>query len=112
MQKNIQEADKTKEFPYGSGIPSLWKELVGKCHCEKCLQEDYDERIKNGTPFEDLVFKHPVWLMILCQKCGNKRCPHATDHNNECTNSNEAGQKGSSYEHCIVPPKEEDEKPV
>jgi hypothetical protein len=36
--------------------------------------------------------------MLLCQTCGNKRCPHATDHRLACTNSNEPGQKGSAYE--------------
>lgn len=35
--------------------------------------------------------------MIVCAICGNKRCPHATDHRNACTNSNEPGQPGSSY---------------
>ena len=35
---------------------------------------------------------------IVCPTCGNKRCPHATDHNLQCTNSNEPGQKGSRYE--------------
>lgn len=35
--------------------------------------------------------------MYLCETCGNKRCPHATDHRNACTNSNEPGQHGSSY---------------
>jgi hypothetical protein len=35
--------------------------------------------------------------MILCATCGNKRCPHATDHRHACTNSNEPGQPGSSY---------------
>jgi hypothetical protein len=35
--------------------------------------------------------------MILCPKCGNKRCPHATDHRHECTGSNESGQAGSYY---------------
>jgi hypothetical protein len=35
--------------------------------------------------------------MILCPVCGNKRCPHATNHNNPCTNSNEPGQPGSRY---------------
>jgi hypothetical protein len=35
--------------------------------------------------------------MILCAICGNKRCPHATDHRNACTNSNATGQVGSSY---------------
>lgn len=35
--------------------------------------------------------------MILCATCGNKRCPHATDHRNACTGSNEPGQPGSAY---------------
>lgn len=35
--------------------------------------------------------------MILCVKCGHKRCPHATNHENACTGSNEPGQTGSSY---------------
>ncbi len=35
--------------------------------------------------------------MYLCETCGNKRCPHATDHRNACTNSNEPGQAGSAY---------------
>jgi len=32
--------------------------------------------------------------MILCQKCWNKRCPHAEWHGYECTGSNEPGQVG------------------
>jgi len=35
--------------------------------------------------------------MILCSICGNKRCPHATDHRHACTNSNEYGQPGSVF---------------
>lgn len=35
--------------------------------------------------------------MVLCSICGNKRCPHATDHRLGCTNSNEPGQDGSKY---------------
>lgn len=35
--------------------------------------------------------------MVLCPTCGNKRCPHANDHRNECTGSNEPGQPGSAY---------------
>jgi len=34
---------------------------------------------------------------IVCPTCGNKRCPRATDHRNECSGSNEAGQEGSRY---------------
>jgi hypothetical protein len=40
--------------------------------------------------------------MLLCPTCGNKRCPHATDHRHECTGSNEAGQPGSIYGHHEV----------
>lgn len=35
--------------------------------------------------------------MILCGTCGNKRCPKATDHELECTGSNEPNQQGSIY---------------
>lgn len=35
--------------------------------------------------------------MELCETCGNKRCPHATDRAYACTGSNEAGQPGSKY---------------
>ncbi|MGY6251845.1 hypothetical protein ACXIVK_00175 [Paraburkholderia caledonica] len=45
----------------------------------------------------------PIMLMdmrmVVCPTCGNKRCPHATDHRNACSGSNEPGQKGSSWEH-------------
>ena len=34
---------------------------------------------------------------VVCPECGNKRCPHANDHRNACTGSNEPGQIGSAY---------------
>lgn len=34
---------------------------------------------------------------VVCQECGNKRCPKATDHRFACTHSNEPGQPGSRY---------------
>ena len=37
------------------------------------------------------------WGLVVCSVCGNKRCPHATDHNLACTNSNEPGQTGSVF---------------
>ena len=40
----------------------------------------------------------PMQFMVVCSKCGNKRCPHAADKKNECTNSNEPGQRRSNYE--------------
>jgi len=35
--------------------------------------------------------------MIVCPECGNKRCPMANNHRNECSGSNEPGQKDSAY---------------
>ncbi|EMD2165772.1 TPA: hypothetical protein ACW9LQ_003145 [Enterobacter hormaechei] len=34
---------------------------------------------------------------VVCSECGNKRCPHANDHRNACTGSNEPGQEGGAY---------------
>lgn len=36
--------------------------------------------------------------MMLCALCGNKRCPHASNHFLPCANSNEPGQEGSVYQ--------------
>lgn len=59
------------------------------CTCEACWP---------------LSFKDPASMrMIVCSICGNKRCPHATDHRNPCTNSNEPGQPGSSYAAYVRP---------
>lgn len=58
------------------------------CRCRRCLGER-DERI-HGVPAADA-------MMIVCRQCGNKRCPHANDHRNPCTGSNEPGQPGSAY---------------
>ena len=54
-----------------------------RCWCHTCKPIDYTK--------PDTVY------MRLCPICGNKRCPKATDHNNECTNSNDTGQEGSYY---------------
>ncbi len=59
------------------------------CGCYACIG---DQPAYEGT-----------WLtvgmtrMIVCAECGNKRCPHGTDHRNACTGSNDAGQDGSRY---------------
>lgn len=33
--------------------------------------------------------------MIVCEYCGNKRCPHAVDVSFACTGSNDPGQIGT-----------------
>lgn len=60
------------------------------CICHRCIR-DHDLRGADG------VFPLSSSRMILCPTCGNKRCPHASDHGNACTNSNEPGQPGSIY---------------
>tara|TARA_R110000868_G_scaffold3012_1_gene20293 strand:- start:805 stop:1056 length:252 start_codon:yes stop_codon:yes gene_type:complete len=54
-----------------------------KCWCQTCC--------KNETGY------HHLFRMVLCPECGSKRCPRATNHELECTGSNEAGQEGSIY---------------
>ena len=48
---------------------------------------------------------------VVCPDCDNKRCPKANDHRNACTNSNEVGQKGSSWEH-VKPLAQPEQEPV
>ena len=54
-----------------------------ECKCRRC----WTERSASMTLLDQLSR-----VMILCPTCGNKRCPHATDHRLTCTNSNEPGQ--------------------
>ena len=56
---------------------------IKKCYCHTCRPIDYRD--------PESVY------MRLCPSCGNKRCPKATDHRNECSGSNDAGQIGSIY---------------
>lgn len=81
------------------------------CRCGTCGREmDYGLRL--GEDFSSLfgVSAHPQAVcchkcnnhktstfMITCKTCGNKRCPKASDHTLECTNSNDPGQAGSIY---------------
>jgi hypothetical protein len=58
------------------------------CGCLRCIRERGTKI--NGLPEE-------LTRMIVCQSCGNKRCPRASDHRHACTRSNEPGQQGSSH---------------
>lgn len=60
-----------------------------KCDCHRCIAEQ--GLGVGGLPLNMLK-------MILCPVCGNKRCPKANDHRNDCTGSNEPGQPGSAYQ--------------
>ena len=41
-------------------------------------------------------------IMILCPKCGNKRCPKAENHRNRCTRSNDVGQIPELEQHNAI----------
>lgn len=56
------------------------------CRCYTCLRD---------VPNLNGKFPLTMTTFIGCKECGNKRCPKATDHRLECTNSNEPGQPGS-----------------
>ena len=58
-----------------------------QCVCHACIYH-HDLRGPDGLLPLNLT------RMILCPDCGNKRCPRAQDHRNECTGSNEPGQIG------------------
>jgi hypothetical protein len=58
------------------------------CYCYNCNKDRLDENSQ---------IPYVMTRMIVCPTCGNKRCPHSTDHRYECTSSNEPGQPGSRY---------------
>ena len=59
-----------------------------RCYCYNCNKDRMDETGR---------IPYVMTRMIVCPECGNKRCPHSTDHNLACTNSNDPGQPGSRY---------------
>lgn len=67
------------------------------CSCHRCVSEHV--KAVPPVPSEMLfgVIDPRLNRMFLCAICGNKRCPHAADHHNACTGSNEPGQPGSLY---------------
>jgi hypothetical protein len=52
---------------------------------------------KNCLCLKCSPIEFPDFRFNVCSICGNKRCPHASDHNYKCTNSNEPNQFGSVY---------------
>lgn len=54
--------------------------VIADCSCGTC----------RPVTFTDSRF-------VVCSECGNKRCPHANDHRNACTGSNEPRHEGSAY---------------
>ena len=65
------------------------------CYCIKCHSEWASKQPKQNPPTFRIISSP---LRYVCEICGNKRCPHHSDHRLACTNSNEPGQAGSIYE--------------
>lgn len=64
----------------------------GQCGCRRCWRE---RRAAVAATLS--TADHLSRPFIVCDHCGNKRCPHATDHRHACTGSNAPGQPGSDY---------------
>lgn len=78
------------------GVGSTSVPWATECGCLACQ----DERRKALAP-EDAGLGLPGMdrhFRFACETCGNKRCPHHTDHRLECSGSNATGQPGSVYQ--------------
>jgi hypothetical protein len=65
------------------------------CRCNACHNARYaDSAFERLTIFRGLV---------VCQNCGNKRCPKVGDHRFQCSGSNDVGQVGI-LEESLKPP--------
>lgn len=69
--------------------------MAKRCYCSRCIDERATADRAAGAPWSESLGS--MGMMVLCETCGNKRCPHATFHGNECTGSNEPNQPGSAY---------------
>lgn len=73
-----------QEEPCTGGYPGMpvWPSAHGGCwFCDQKIADAAEDPIE--------AFSRP---MIVCPECGNKRCPKARWHRNECTSSNAAKQ--------------------
>lgn len=95
-------------------IPTMQELIDAKINITDGLESaEYVRRLRDGDPTNNCRACYrclkgktdetgmPVTLsrMIVCPKCGNKRCPKATAHWLDCTGSNDPGQSGSRYAH-------------
>lgn len=71
-----------------------------QCQCYACVSAHCEANPLSPSGLTLGVFDLRLARYFLCETCGNKRCPHAANHRNECTGSNEPGQIGSLYENC------------
>lgn len=82
FKPNVHSENETEGLKMIRVIEANWKASAStpNCGCYVCSSP-----AQRATTF------------ILCEVCGNKRCPHGTWHAHACTNSNKSGQPGSRY---------------
>lgn len=61
---------------------------TASCGCGTCDEARRAARLAADGNWTAWLSRH----MVVCDLCGNKRCPHAEDHNLRCTGSNEPDQ--------------------
>lgn len=68
------------------------------CGCIKCTSARTSKMLQDGADLWSTIPGPllPGWRYA-CETCGNKRCPHHSDHALACTDSNEPGQPGSMF---------------
>ena len=81
---------------YKAKILYLLGKPVMNCYCIYC-ENEYISIMYDLYP-DEWHFRS----FIVCNECGNKRCPKATYHDHECTKSNDPGQHNSSYGDFIL----------
>ena len=103
MELTETESTAIARYPIQLTLEQIHAIMSGKAITEKLfvragvhielilMADDYEE--VNDDDLPDLLR-----VMVVCPKCGNKRCPHATDSSLGCTGSNEPGQPGSKYQ--------------
>lgn len=95
--RNLQAEHPDVELRMSGGAPSFEVRAAGDpCGCHRCLNDDREVRTA-ANPEGGFLLNLGFAGMVVCSECGNKRCPHAADHNLACTGSNDAGQPGSAY---------------
>ena len=67
------------------------------CGCMRCVEARV-AALPKDAPLENRMLGTAVlgWRYA-CEICGNKRCPHHTNHRFSCTGSNATGQPGSDF---------------
>lgn len=72
--------------------------MSDQCNCRQCLRDRNEENPHgSGWPTE-------LTMMIVCKTCGDKRCPAAINHRNECTGSNEPNEVVAQSERAAREP--------